>query len=55
MAKPKKEKSFTIKCPNCNQTREPDFNETTRRYVYSLCSAPVDIQVIIEKKKRGMK
>ncbi len=55
MAKQKKEKPFEVKCPNCSQTREPDFNDTTRRYVCSLCAAPVDIQVIIEKKKRGMK
>ncbi|MGE5315836.1 MAG: hypothetical protein ACM3Q4_14175 [Acidobacteriota bacterium] len=55
MAKHKKEKPFVVKCPNCNQTNEPDFNETTRRYVCPICAASVDIQVIIEKKKRGMK
>lgn len=55
MAKQKKEKPFMVKCPNCNQTREPDFNETTHRYVCSLCAAAVDIQVIIEKKKRGIR
>jgi hypothetical protein len=55
MAKPKEDRPIEIKCPNCKQTREPDFNETTRRYLCSLCSEPVDIQVIIEKKKRGIK
>jgi hypothetical protein len=44
-----------IKCPNCKQVREPDLNETTKRYVCSICAAPVDAQVIIEKKKRGIK
>jgi DNA-directed RNA polymerase subunit RPC12/RpoP len=55
MAKPSNEKSLQIKCPNCNQVREPDFNETTRRYVCAICASPVDAQVIIEKKKRGIK
>jgi hypothetical protein len=49
------EKPLEIKCPNCKQTREPDFNETTHRYVCSICNEPVDVQVIIEKKKRGIK
>ena len=34
---------------------EPDFNETTRRYVCPVCAAPVDAQVLIEKKKCGLK
>ena len=55
MPKPSNEKPILIKCPNCKQTREPDFNETTRRYVCSICNEHVDIQVIIEKKKRGIK
>ena len=55
MAKPKEEKPLTIRCPHCNQTREPDFNETTRRYVCPICASSVDAQVLIEKKKRGWK
>lgn len=55
MAKPRPERPIEIRCPNCKQVREPDFNETTRRYVCSVCSAPVDAQVLIEKKKRGWK
>ena len=55
MSKHKEEKPLTIKCPNCKQIREPDYNETTKRYICSVCAEPVDVQVIIEKKKRGMK
>ena len=55
MSKTQPDKPLTVRCPNCSQVREPDFNETTRRYVCPLCSAPVDAQVVIEKKKRGMK
>ncbi len=55
MAKSREEKPLEIKCPNCKQTREPDLNETTRRYVCSVCNEPVDVQVIVEKKKRGIK
>ncbi len=55
MAKPPQEPPLTVKCPNCKQTKEPDFNETTKRYVCPLCSAPLDAQVLIEKKKRGTK
>jgi DNA-directed RNA polymerase subunit RPC12/RpoP len=55
MAKPKEDKPLVIRCPHCKQVREPDFNETTRRYVCSLCAAPVDAQVLIEKKKRGIR
>jgi Zn finger protein HypA/HybF involved in hydrogenase expression len=52
MAKEKKDAPLMIRCPNCKQTREPDLNETTHRYVCPVCAAPVDAQVIIEKKKR---
>ncbi len=55
MAKMKDESPLLIKCPNCQQIHEPDFNETTRHYVCPLCAAPVDAQVVIEKKKRGLK
>jgi len=51
----KDDKPLLIRCPNCKQKHEPDFNETTQRYVCSICSAPLDAQVIIEKKKRGQK
>jgi DNA-directed RNA polymerase subunit RPC12/RpoP len=51
MAKTKDEKPLVIRCPNCKQLREPDLNETTHRYVCPVCAAPVDAQVIIEKKK----
>jgi len=55
MSKQKNEKPMMVRCPNCKQLREPDFNETTRRYVCPLCAAPVDAQVLIERKKRGLK
>ena len=55
MTRPKDEKPLTVRCPNCKQIREPDFNETTRRYTCPICSEPVDAQVFIEKKKRGLK
>jgi len=55
MPKPKEEKPFQIRCPNCKHVGEPDFNETTHRYVCAICAAYVDAQVIIEKKKRGIK
>ncbi len=55
MPKPKESKPFLIKCPNCKQTHEPDFNETTRRYTCAICAETIDAQVLIEKKKRGMK
>jgi hypothetical protein len=55
MARPREEKPIVVRCPNCKQTREPDYNETTKRYVCSLCAEPVDAQVLIEKRKRGMK
>jgi hypothetical protein len=53
MPKPKPDEPLIIHCPNCKQLREPDFNETTHRYVCPVCAAPVDAQVHIEKKKRG--
>jgi hypothetical protein len=53
MPRHKEEKPLLVKCPNCKQVREPDFNETTRWYVCSICASPVDAQVLIEKKKRG--
>lgn len=55
MTKPGDDKPLVVRCPNCKQVREPDYNETTRRYVCAICSAPVDAQVLIEKKKRGLK
>jgi DNA-directed RNA polymerase subunit RPC12/RpoP len=55
MSKQKESKPLVIRCPNCRQTREPDFNETTRHYVCSVCGEPVDSQVFIEKRKRGEK
>jgi DNA-directed RNA polymerase subunit RPC12/RpoP len=55
MPKPREEKPLVIRCPNCGQVREPDYNETMRRYVCSICAAPVDAQVLIEKRKRGQK
>ncbi len=55
MPKRQEEKPLTIRCPNCGEIREPDFNETTKRYVCPVCAAPVDAQVFIEKKKRGMR
>ncbi|HLP15878.1 MAG TPA: hypothetical protein VK470_06460 [Bacteroidota bacterium] len=55
MGKKKSEKPFTVKCPNCGKTVEPDRNETTGSYLCPVCTARVDIQVIIEKKKRGIR
>lgn len=55
MSKSKEDKPMQIRCPNCKQVREPDFNETTQRYVCTLCAAPLDAEVLIEKKKRGLK
>jgi Zn finger protein HypA/HybF involved in hydrogenase expression len=53
--KPRDDRPLTVRCPNCKQTHEPDFNETTKRYVCPICASPVDAQVFIEKKKRGVK
>jgi len=55
MGKRQDDRPLTIRCPNCRQVHEPDFNETTRHYVCPLCASPVDAQVFIEKKKRGLK
>jgi Zn finger protein HypA/HybF involved in hydrogenase expression len=55
MAKSMEEKPLQIKCPNCKKIVEPDLNETTKRNICPVCSAPVDTQVFIEKKKRGIK
>jgi hypothetical protein len=55
MPKPKEDPPITVRCPNCKQVREPDFNETTRRYACAICAGPLDAQVLIEKKKRGWK
>ena len=55
MAKSFPETPLAVRCPNCKQTKEPDFNETTKRYVCPLCGSSVDAQVIIERKKRGHK
>jgi DNA-directed RNA polymerase subunit M/transcription elongation factor TFIIS len=55
MGKEKEEQPLMVRCPNCKQLLEPDYNETTRRYVCPLCAAPVDAQVLIEKKKRGIR
>jgi ssDNA-binding Zn-finger/Zn-ribbon topoisomerase 1 len=55
MTKKKNDEPLTVRCPNCREVREPDFNETTRRYVCPICAAPLDAQVVIEKKKRGLR
>ena len=55
MPKPNPDKPLTVRCPNCGQVREPDYNETTRHYNCPICASPVDAQVFIEKKKRGIK
>ena len=44
-----------IRCPNCKQVRQPDYNETTGRYVCPVCAAAVDAQVVIERKNHGLK
>ncbi|MCX6134001.1 MAG: hypothetical protein NTU47_09340 [Ignavibacteriales bacterium] len=55
MAKTQDDKPITIRCPNCRREGEPDYNETTKRYVCSVCAAHVDAQVLIAKRKRGLK
>jgi len=55
MSKFEGDKPLVVRCPNCRQLREPDLNETTHRYVCPVCSEPLDTQVVIEKKKRGLK
>jgi DNA-directed RNA polymerase subunit RPC12/RpoP len=55
MPKPKEEAPLTVRCPHCNHVGEPDVNETNGRYVCAICGTPVDAQVFIQKKKRGLK
>jgi Zn finger protein HypA/HybF involved in hydrogenase expression len=55
MAKEDSDKPLVVRCPTCRQMREPDLNETTHRYVCPICSTPLDAQVVIEKKKRGIR
>jgi ribosomal protein S27E len=55
MPKPNDDQPLMIRCPNCKQTREPDYDETSRQYKCPICTTRVDIQVSIEKKKRGIK
>lgn len=55
MPKPKDLEPLTVRCPNCRQIVEPDVNETTRHSVCPICATPIDAQVFIEKKKRGMR
>jgi endogenous inhibitor of DNA gyrase (YacG/DUF329 family) len=55
MAKNTEKKPLQVKCPNCRKTVEPDFNETTRRYACPVCAEPVDMQVLLQKKKQGYK
>ena len=52
MAKQEPTPPLMVRCPNCKQTKEPDLNETTKRYVCPLCGASVHAQVLIEQKKR---
>jgi hypothetical protein len=54
MSRTHADKPIVVRCPNCKQVREPDYNETNRRYVCAICATPLDAQVLIEKKKRGM-
>jgi rubredoxin len=55
MAKRETERPITVRCPNCKAVKEPDFSEVTRRWTCPVCTAPVDAQVFIEKKKRGIR
>ncbi|HTP13684.1 MAG TPA: hypothetical protein VMM37_08640 [Bacteroidota bacterium] len=55
MAKPDSDQPLMVRCPTCRQLREPDLNETTHRYVCPVCATPLDTQVVIEKKKRGIR
>jgi len=54
MAKRKPEQPLAVRCPNCKAVREPDYNEITKGYTCPICAAPVDAQVFIEKRKRGI-
>jgi DNA-directed RNA polymerase subunit RPC12/RpoP len=49
------DKPLTIRCPNCKQIVEPDFDDLFKQYKCTICSSRVDIEVIVEKKKRGIK
>jgi hypothetical protein len=49
----KEEKTLQVRCPKCKRIGEPDYNETTHRYVCPVCAGPLDAQVMIEKKKKG--
>ncbi len=55
MPTPRVPHNITVKCPHCGKIIEPDYNESTRHWVCPICSAPVDAQVFIEKKKRGLR
>jgi len=55
MTKRNDDKPLVIRCPNCKQAHEPDFNETTRHHTCPICATQVDAQVFIEKKKRGIR
>ena len=55
MARQQDDAPLQVKCPHCKQVHEPDFNEVTRRYTCPICASPVDAQVLIEKKKRGIR
>lgn len=52
MPNPKEAQPITVRCPNCKKTNEPNYNETAHRYACPICAAPVDAQVLVEKKKR---
>ena len=55
MGKSRQDKPLTIRCPSCKQTVEPDYNDFLKQQVCPICSARVDIEVMVEKKKRGLK
>lgn len=55
MAQHREDAPIIVRCPNCKQSKEPDYNEATHRYTCPVCTAPVDSQVYIEKRKRGIK
>lgn len=52
MPSSREENPLTVRCPNCKQAVEPDFNETTRHHVCPVCAAELDAQVFIQKRKR---
>jgi hypothetical protein len=55
MSKSADDARILVRCPNCKQVNEPDFNETTRHYTCPICTRQVDAQVFIEKKKKGIR